>query len=70
MKDEVTIPQTTVVCIENQHIRERTREWLHLETDQEFQSYGLVTHQITVNDGGDMLDAPMMNEAIRMMKTL
>ena len=51
-------------------MRERTRNWLHIETDQEFQSYGMVTQQITVNEGGDSVDALMMNEVVRMMKTL
>lgn len=70
LKDEVTIPRTTVVCIDNQHIRERTRNWLHIETDKEFQSYGLVMQQITVNDGDDNLDTLMMSEAISIMKKL
>jgi len=70
LKEEATLPSTRVVCIENQHMRERTRNWLHIETDQEFQSYGMVTQQITVNEGGDSVDALMMNEVVRMMKTL
>lgn len=70
LKDETTLPKTTVVCIENQHIRERTRNWLHVETDQELQSYGIATQQITVHDGGDAVDADMMNEVIRIMKNL
>jgi predicted esterase len=70
LKDEDTLPNTTVVCIENQHIRERTRNWLHVETEQELQSYGIATKQITVADGGDAVDAPMMNEVINIVQNL
>ena len=38
LRDELTLPKTTVVCIENQHIRTRTRNWMDIETDKELQS--------------------------------
>lgn len=65
LKDEPTIPFTAVVCIDNQHIRSRTRDWLYVETDQVFQSYGLNTQQITAPEGGETLDVHMMREAAR-----
>ena len=70
LKNEPTLPDTTVVCIENQHIRNRVREWLHLETDREFRSYGIATQQVTLEDGGDDLDAAMIREAIRVVESL
>jgi len=70
LKDETTLPNTTVVCIENQHIRERTRNWLHVETDQELQSYGITTQQITIHDGGDAVDARMMKEVMKIVQNL
>lgn len=70
LKEERTLPKTTVVCIDNQHIRARTQNWLHLGTDEVFQSYGMVTQRITVNGGDDTLDAQMMQEAIILLKQL
>ena len=70
LKDELTIPSTTVVCIDNQHIRKRTQNWINIETDKEFQSYGIVTQQITVKEGDYNLDFLMMNEAIKIVKRL
>lgn len=70
LQHEADLPPTKVVCIDNQHIRNRTRAWMNIETDQEFQSYGMVTQSITLEDGGDNLDAAMMEEAIKIMLTL
>ena len=70
LKDEPSLPRTTVVCIDNQHIRRRTQNWIHVETDRQFRSYGMVTQSITVADGDDHLSAAMMNEAIGIVKNL
>ena len=70
LKHELTLPKTTVVCIDNQHIRDRTRDWMKIETDREFQSYGMVTRGITLKAGGDQLDAAMMEEAIKIVCAL
>ncbi|MBN1679471.1 MAG: hypothetical protein JW966_04215 [Anaerolineae bacterium] len=70
LKHELTLPDTSVVCIDNQHIRKRTLDWINIETDREFQSYGMVTQRITVEDGDDNLDAAMMSEAIKIMLAL
>lgn len=70
LKDELSIPGTTVVCIDNQHIRQRTQNWIHIETDREFQSYGIVTQRVTVEDGDDNLNSAMMDEAIKIVKNL
>jgi hypothetical protein len=70
LKHEPTLPKTTVVCIDNQHIRKRTRDWMNIETDREFQSYGMVTQSITLKEGDDNLDAAMMDEAIKIMLIL
>ena len=70
LKDELTLPATTVICIDNQHIRQRTRDWINIETDKEFRTYGIVTQQITALEGGDNLDSLMMNEALKIVKRL
>jgi predicted esterase len=70
LKDEANIPNTTVVCIDNKHIRDRIKNWINIETDKEFQKYGIVTQGIAVEEGGDDLDLLMMNEAIKVMKKL
>jgi hypothetical protein len=44
--------------------------WIHLDTDKEFQSYGMVTRRITVEEGDDNLDSAMMNEAIKVVGSL
>jgi hypothetical protein len=70
LRDELTVPKTNIVCIENQHMRTRTRNWLGIETDQVLNSYGIATQQITVPGSSDRLDALMMNEAISIMRQL
>lgn len=70
LKTEAPLPGTIVVCIDNQHIRQRTWNWIHIETDKVFQSYGMNVQAITVEAGGDHLDAAMMEEAIQIMKQL
>ena len=70
LKAELSIPRTTVVCIDNQHIRKRTQDWIHVETDKKFQSYGIVTQSITVEEGNDHLNSAMMGEAIKIVKNL
>lgn len=70
LKHEQPLPGTTVVCIDNQHIRQRTLNWMHIETDKEFQTYGLNVQAITVDGGGNDLDSAMMDEAIRIVKQL
>jgi predicted esterase len=70
LKEEANLPRTTVVCIDNEHIRARTRAWINIETDREFQSFGMVTRAITVKGGGDPLDAAMMQAAIQVVQAL
>lgn len=60
LKDELALPPTTVYCIENEHIRARTRNWIGIETDVVLGSYGIATQQITVPGGGDALDEAMV----------
>ena len=70
LKDEANIPNTTVVCIDNKHIRDRIKNWINIETDKEFQKYGIVTQGIIVEEGGDKLNLLMMQEAIKILKKL
>jgi len=70
LKEERDLRKTTVVCIDNEHIRQRTRAWIDVETDREFRSFGLVTQPITVPGGGDPLDAAMMQAAIRVVQAM
>jgi predicted esterase len=68
LKDESSLPGTTVVCIDNRHIQQRTFDWIHIQTDREFQSFGMNIQTVTVNDGSDTLDWPMLHEAAQIMK--
>lgn len=70
LQHEPALPPTTVVCIDNQHIRRRTSNWLHVETDKALASYGLNVTSITVPGGGDDLDAPMMRAAVDVVQRL
>ncbi len=70
LQQEAALPPTTVVCIDNEHIRTRTQQWIHIETDREFQSYGMNTRRITLEGGSDDLDAAMMEEAIKILLSL
>lgn len=70
LKDEANRPATTVVCIDNQHIRDRTRRWMGIETDREFAGFGITTRAITVAGGGDSLDAAMVDQVVEIMRGL
>ncbi len=68
LEDEADLPPTTVVCIDNDHIRGRTRAWINIETDREFQSFGMATQRITVPGGGDALDAALLHAAVEVVQ--
>jgi predicted esterase len=70
LQEESPLPQTAVVCIENEHIRRRTHQWLGLYTNETLDGYGIATRQITAPGGTDQLDEGLMREAIRIMGTL
>ncbi len=70
LKDELSLPDTTVVCIDNQHIRSRTLNWLNIDTVQQFESYGIATRHITVAEGENDLNWAMMREAADIMRGL
>ncbi|MBN1965116.1 MAG: hypothetical protein JW910_10750 [Anaerolineae bacterium] len=70
LQHEDNLPPTTVVCIDNAAIHQRTCEWLKAETTEVLRSYGINIRQITVATGDDRLDTAMMSEAIRIMETL
>jgi hypothetical protein len=63
-------PETTVVCIDNQHIRQRTLKWINVETDRVFASYGIHVRGITVDGGGDPLDSVMVAEAVKIIRAI
>jgi predicted esterase len=62
--------ETTVVCIDNQHIRQRTLHWMNVETDKVFASYGIHVRGITVDGGGAPLDSAMVAEAVKIIRTI
>jgi hypothetical protein len=70
LQHEAELPPTTVVCVDNEHIRKRTREWMNIETDREFQSYGMRVRGVTLKAGGDDLDTAMFAEAITIVRAL
>jgi predicted esterase len=70
LRDEAPLTDTTVVCIDNRHIRTRIQNWMHVETDREFQSYGMITQRITVEEGDDNLNAAMVDEAVKIVKQI
>ncbi len=70
LRDEAAKPPTTVVCIDNQHIRDRTRRWIGIETDHEFAGFGINTRAITVAGGSDSLDAALVDQVIPIMGAL
>lgn len=70
LKDELSLPKTTVYCIDNQHIRTRTQNWMQVETDKQFASYGIAVQNITVAEGDDHLNEAMVNETIKIVKSL
>jgi hypothetical protein len=58
------------VCIDNQHIRQRTLKWINVETDRVFASYGIHVRGITVDGGGDPLDSVMVAEAVKIIRAI
>ncbi len=70
LRDEAVKPATTVVCIDNQQIRNRTRQWLGIETDREFAGFGINTRAITVASSSDKLDSAMIDQAVKIMYEL
>ena len=70
LKDELALPATRVACIDNRHIRQRVQNWIHVETDRQFQAYGIAAQSITVEEGGDHLDSAMMDAAIKVVQNL
>ena len=68
LDDEKNLPPTKVYCIDNRHIRRRTKEWINIETDKELEKFGLQTERITVKNGGDDLDLSMIIETINLIK--
>ena len=62
--------QTTVVCIENLLIQQRTKKWLNIETEKEFQKIGINTLGITIENGKEQLDIDMIKEAVKIIRSL
>jgi len=57
-------PDTTVICVDNHHIRSRTYNWIGVYTDAEFSKMGMKVKAITVEDGNDNLNQEMVNRAL------
>lgn len=70
LKDEEIPYHTTVVCIENLYIQQKTKKWLNIETEKEFQKFGINTLGITIEHGKEQLDIDMIKEAIKIIRSL
>jgi len=62
--------ETTVVCIENKYMRKRVKDWLNIETDQEFKKFGMNVTSIVLNGEAEKIDAMMIDEAIKIVQRL
>jgi hypothetical protein len=69
LKQELSLSPTTVVCIDNQHIRQNVQQWMNIGTDKAFQNYGITTRRITLEEGHN-LDAAMMQKGIKVMQAI
>jgi hypothetical protein len=68
LEDVHLLPATTVACIDNEHIRSRTLNWLQADTVEAFRAYGMNVRHFTVDEGNDALDAQLISEAARIMR--
>ena len=69
-KKEFIQKETTVVCIENIYIRNFVKTMMGIETDKEFDKFGMNTYSIILEEGEERLDKGMINEAIKIAKKL
>ena len=70
LADEKKLPSTAIYCIDNKHIRERTKDWLNVKTDKELDKMGVNTKKITIKNGGDELDISMIVEVINVVNNI
>ena len=68
LQKEFIQKETTIICIENQYIRNRVKNWINIETDKEFEKYGLNVKSIVLKEGAEKLDMDMLNEAIKILR--
>ena len=60
MDQNMIIPDTGVYCIDNEHIRKRTYNWIGVYTDEELRKMGMNAIKVTVQGGGDHLSMEMI----------
>lgn len=68
LQKEFIQKKTTVVCIENNHILKKVKNWIQIETSEEFKKYGMNIQSIILNEGEEKLDQSMFDEAIKIVK--
>jgi len=64
LEEERIARDTTVLCVDNEHIRERTFAWLGKHTDREFSRMGMDVRRITTEKGDDHLSMEMIEKAV------
>lgn len=64
LNNENIIKDTTIICVENNHIRNRTFKWIGIYTDIEFSKMGLKVKTVTVDKGDEKLNQKMVNSAL------
>jgi predicted esterase len=62
--------ETNVVCIENQYMRNRVKNWINIETDKEFKKFGMNVTSIVLDGEEEKIDAMMINEAVKIVQRL
>jgi hypothetical protein len=71
LQHEQNLPETKVVCIDNQWVRERERQrGAKLELYKVFKRYGMNAEGITLTEGQGKPDEFMFREAVRQIKVM
>ena len=70
LKNEFIQKETEVICIENQFIRNKVKNWLNIDTNEELKKMGLNVKKIILNEGEEKLDMNMIDEAINILKQI
>ena len=67
LEKEPVQAETTVVCIENQYMRNRVKNWINTETNKEFKKFGMNVISIVLDREEEKLDIIMIKEAVKVV---
>lgn len=70
LDNENIIENTTVICVENNYIRNRTYHWIGIYTDVEFAKMGLKVKKVVIEEGDEKLNQEMVNKALFELESL